>query len=186
MPREGIFIREGSLGDCCFLLCILAVGDSCLPCPDKNSSTSVRREPNIGVRRSRTALGDRCISMPTMFSVPGGTPVGRGRRGISPAWLSGNSFSTERVPLGVRGAERPRLREAARRAARQWGRRRRPKGASPENYRFPPARVNLCKEVRRGGAPPFTGGGPQGRTAAVAKPPTLALGRELPVPTHPR
>ena len=91
----------------------------CLPCPDKNSSTSVRREPNIGVRRSRTALGDRCTPEPTMFSVPGGTPVGRGRRGISPAWLSGNSFSTERVPLGVRGAERPRLREAARRAARQ-------------------------------------------------------------------
>ena len=85
-------------------------GDFCLPCPDKNSSTSVRREPNIGVRRSRTTMGDRCISMPTMFSVPGGTPVGRGRRGISPAWLSGNSFSTERVPLGVRGAERPRKR----------------------------------------------------------------------------
>ena len=83
-------------------------GDPCLLYPDKNSSTSVRREPNIGVRRSRTALGDRCIPMPTMFSVPGGTPVGRGRRGISPAWLSGNSFSTERVPLGVRGAERPR------------------------------------------------------------------------------
>ena len=54
------------------------------PCPDKNSSTSVRREPNIGVRRSRTALGDRCISMPTMFSVPGGTPVGRGCQGFPP------------------------------------------------------------------------------------------------------
>ena len=89
-------------------------GDSCLPCPDKNSSTSVRREPNIGVRRSRTTMGDRCTPMPTMFSVPGGTPVGRGRRGISPAWLSGNSFSTERVPLGVRGAERPRKKREGR------------------------------------------------------------------------
>ena len=56
-------------------------------------------------------MGDRCTPEPTMFRVPGGTPVGRGRRGISLAWLSGNSFSTERVPLGVRGAERPRLRE---------------------------------------------------------------------------
>ena len=165
-------------------------GDLCLLYPDKNSSTSVRREPNIGVRWSRTALGDRCIPMPTMFSVPGGTPVGRGRRGISPAWLSGDSFSIERVTLGVRGAERPRLREAARRAARQWGRRRRPKGTSPENYRFPPARVNLCKEVRRGGAPPQRGcggipphksaGGPQARSVAAAKPPTLALGRGPP------
>ena len=80
----------------------------CLPCPDKNSSTSVRREPNIGVRRSRTTMGDRCISMPTMFSVPGGTPVGGDCQGISLGWLSGNSFSIERVPLGVRGAERPR------------------------------------------------------------------------------
>ena len=59
-------------------------------------------------------MGDCCISMPTMFSVPGGTPVGRGWRGISPAWLSGNSFSTERVPLGVRGAERPRKKREGR------------------------------------------------------------------------
>ena len=51
-------------------------------------------------------MGDRCISMPTMFSVPGGTPVGRGRRGISPAWLSGNSFSIERVTLEAWRAER--------------------------------------------------------------------------------
>ena len=96
-------------------------GDLCLPCPDKNSSTSVRREPNIGVRRSRTAMGDCCTPEPTMFSVPGGTPVGRGWRGISPAWLSGDSFSIERVTLGVRGAERPRIRQAGRRPARQKG-----------------------------------------------------------------
>ncbi len=83
-------------------------GDFCLPCPDKNSSTSVRREPNIGVRRSRTTMGGRCTPEPTMFSVPGGTPVGRDCQGISLGWLSGNSFSIERVPLGVRGAERPR------------------------------------------------------------------------------
>ena len=38
------------------------------------------------------------------------------------------------------------------------GRRRRPKDTLPENYRSPPARVSLCEEVRRGGAPPFTGG----------------------------
>ena len=146
-------------------------GDFYLLYPDKNSSTSVRREPNIGVRRSRTALGDRCIPMPTMFSVPGGTPVGRGRRGISPAWLSGNSFSTERVPLGVWGTECPhKNRQAGRRPARE-GRRSRPPPFSAEDYRFPPARVRLCEEVRRGGAPPFTAGGPQARTAAAAKPP---------------
>ena len=28
VPREGIFIREGGLGDNCLLLCILAVGGS--------------------------------------------------------------------------------------------------------------------------------------------------------------
>ena len=37
-----------------------------------------------------------------------------------------------------------------------------------------------------GGAPPLTGDGPQARTAAAAKPPTLALGRGPPVPTRPR
>ena len=97
-------------------------GDPCLPRPDKNSSTSVRREPNIGVRRSRTTMGDRCISMPTMFSVPGGTPVGGDCLGFSLGWLSGNSFSTERVPLGVWGTECPHInRQAGRRPARQRG-----------------------------------------------------------------
>ena len=125
-------------------------GDFCLPCPDKNSSTSVRREPNIGVRRSRTTLGDRCISMPTMFSVPGGTPVGGDCQGISLGWLSGNSFSTERVPLGVWGTECPHITGGPGAARpRERGRRRRPKSVFPKNYQFPPARVSLCKEVKR-------------------------------------
>ena len=59
-------------------------------------------------------MGDRCTPEPTMFSVPGGTPVGRDCQGISLGWLSGNSFSTERVPLGARGAERPRYGRAGR------------------------------------------------------------------------
>ena len=52
-------------------------------------------------------MGDRCISMPTMFSVPGGTPVGGDCQGISLGWLSGDSFSIERVTLGVWGTECP-------------------------------------------------------------------------------
>ena len=77
-------------------------------------------------------MGDRCIPEPTMFSVPGGTPVGRGRRGISPAWLSGNSFSIERVPLGVRGAGRPRYGRAGRSPATAEGRRSRPQARLAE------------------------------------------------------
>ena len=73
---------------------------------------------------------------------PGGYPPWRGPgagpgwrdwegRLASLPWLSGNSFSIERVPLGVRGAERPRKggvgefphinRQAGRRPARQKG-----------------------------------------------------------------
>ena len=107
---RGFLSGKGALVTAVFFSASWQWGDFCLLYPDKNSSTSVRREPNIGVRRSRAALGDRCISMPTMFSVPGGTPVGGDCQGISLGWLSGNSFSTERVPLGVRGAERPRKR----------------------------------------------------------------------------
>ena len=137
-------------------------GDFCLPCPDKNSSTSVRREPNIGVRRSRTALGDRCISMPTMFSVPGGTPVGGDCQGISLGWLSGNSFSTERVPLGVWGTECPHIREGR----AQPGHGRGPPAGGPKvlprkNYRSPPPAA----------AGKNPAGGPQARTAAAAQPP---------------
>ena len=128
-PVRGFLSGCGALVAAVFFSASWQWGDFCLPCPDKNSSTSVRREPNIGVRRSRTALGDRCISMPTMFSVPGGTPVGRGRRGISPAWLSGNSFSIERVPLGARGAERPRLWEGR---------------AQPGHGRGPPKAAQRC------------------------------------------
>ena len=121
-PVRGFLSGRGPLVTAVYFSASWQWGDFCLPCPDKNSSTSVRREPNIGVRRSRTALGDRCISMPTMFSVPGGTPVGGDCQGISLGWLSGNSFSTERVPLGVRGAERPHInRQAGRRPARQRG-----------------------------------------------------------------
>ena len=141
-------------------------GDPCLPCPDKNSSTSVRREPNIGVRRSRTALGDRCIPMPTMFSVPGGTPVGGDCQGISLGWLSGNSFSTERVPLGVRGAERPRLREG-------------PPAGGPKVFfrKTTDSHPSAAAGKKRAG-------GPQGRSAGAAKPPTPALGRGLPTPAR--
>ena len=106
---RGFLSGRGALVAAVFFSASWQWGDLCLPCPDKNSSTSVRREPNIGVRGSRTALGDRCTSEPTMFSVPGGTPVGGGWRGISPAWLSGNSFSIERVPLGVWGTECPHI-----------------------------------------------------------------------------
>ena len=141
---RGFLSGKGALVTAVFFSASWQWGDFCPPCPDKNSSTSVRREPNIGVRRSRTAMGDCCISMPTMFSVPGGTPVGRGRRGISLGWLSGNSFSIERVPLGVRGAERPRLRETGRRPARQR-RRSRPPSPSAEGHRFPPARGSILE-----------------------------------------
>ncbi len=92
-------------------------GDLCLLYPDKNSSTSVRREPNIGVRRSRTAMGDCCISMPTMFSVPGGTPSAGIAKGDAPlaSFLPYLSRSKDRV--GGRGAKRPRLREGPPKAA---------------------------------------------------------------------
>ena len=65
-------------------------------------------------------MGDRCISMPTMFSVPGGTPVGGDCQGLSLGWLSGDSFSIERVTLGARGAERPRIREGPPKAAQRY------------------------------------------------------------------
>ena len=73
-PVRGFLSGRGALVAAVYSSASWQWGDFCLPCPDKNSSTSVRREPNIGVRRSRTTMGDRCISMPTMFSVPGGTP----------------------------------------------------------------------------------------------------------------
>ena len=124
-------------------------GDFCLPCPDKNSSTSVRREPNIGVRRSRTAMSDRCISMPTMFSVPGGTPVGGDCQGISLGWLSGNSFSTERVPLGVWGTECPHITGGPGAARPRERAAQPPTSPSRKDYQFSPTCVGLCKEDKR-------------------------------------
>ena len=133
VPREGIFIREGGLGDSCFFSASWQQGDLCPPCPDKNSSTSVRREPNIGVRRSRTAMGDCCISMPTMFSVPGGTPSAGIAKGDAPlaSFLPYLSRSKDRVG-GFGGRSAPVGR----------GRRRRPIGPSRRDRRSPPARVS--------------------------------------------
>ena len=173
---RGFLSGRGALVTAVFFSASWQWGDLCLPCPDKNSSTSVRREPNIGVRRSRTTMGDRCISMPTMFSVPGGTPVGRGRRGISPAWLSGNSFSTERVPLGVRGAERPRLREG--RAQPGHGRggaaaHPRPRQRATDSH--PPASAGQKRQA--GHRPARQKGG-----EAAYKP----ASQRLPIPTRPR
>ena len=175
-PVRGFLSGKEGLGDSCFFSASWQQGDLCPPCPDKNSSTSVRREPNIGVRRSRTALGDRCISMPTMFSVPGGTPVGGDCQGISLGWLSGNSFSTERVPLGVRGAERPRFREG--RAQPGHGRRL-PQAAqrcSPGKLPIPTRPREPLQRGEKGRSAPAKGGvgefpphksagGPQARTA---------------------
>ena len=107
------------LGDFCFLLCILAVGDSCLPCPDKNSSTSVRREPNIGVRRSRTTMGDRCTPEPTMFSVPGGTPSAGIAKGSPLAGFLGTLSPQKEFPWGSGGRSAP---ACGRRAAGPHGR----------------------------------------------------------------
>ena len=73
-PVRGFLSGCGALVTAVYSSASWQWGDPYLLCPDKNSSTSVRREPNIGVRRSRTTMGDRCISEPTMFSVPGGTP----------------------------------------------------------------------------------------------------------------
>ena len=79
----------------------------CLPRPDKNSSTSVRREPNIGVRRSRTTMGDRCISMPTMFSVPGGTPSAGIAKGSPLAGFLGTLSPQKEFPWGSGGRSAP-------------------------------------------------------------------------------
>ena len=96
-------------------------------------------------------MGDRCISMPTMFSVPGGTPVGGDCQGISLGWLSGDSFSIERVTLGVWGTECPHKNTAGGPKTRTVeGRRSRLPPSSAEDYRFPPARGSFMKS----GAPP--------------------------------
>ena len=73
-----------------------------------------------------------CKGTPPEIGGPGGYPPWRGPgagpgwrdwegRLASLPWLSGDSFSIERVTLGVRGAERPRIRKAGRRPARQKG-----------------------------------------------------------------
>ena len=106
-PVRGFFSGKGILVIPSFFSASWQWGDSCLPGPDKNSSTSVRREPNIGVRRSRTALGDRCISEPTMFSVPGGTPSAGIAKGDPLAGFLGTLSPQKEFPWGAGGRSAP-------------------------------------------------------------------------------
>ena len=73
-------------------------------------------------------------------------------------------------PRGVGNGVSPHHGRAGRSPATGGGRRRRPKGVFSENYRSPPARVSLYKEVRRGGAPPHTGGPGNARPRQRAAP----------------
>ena len=86
----------------------------------------------------------------TQGDCQGGCPLG---------WLSGDSFSIERVTLGARGAERPRIREGPPKAAHKFVSQRPPVPTRPRQ-RAKPA------------------GGPQGRSGAAAKPPTGPSSRD--------
>ena len=129
-------------------------GDLCLPYPDKNSSTSVRREPNIGVRWSRTALGDRCIPMPTMFSVPGGTPSAGIAKGSPLAGFLGTLSPQKEFPWGSGGRSAPVY---GRRAAGPLGSG--GEAAHPVSQRLPvPTRPRQRAKIGRRAAGPRCGG----------------------------
>ncbi len=90
---------------------------------------------------------------PRKLGVQGGYPPWRGPgagpgwrvwegRLASLPWLSGNSFSTERVPLGVWGTECPHITGGPGAARPRERRRSRLPPSLAEDYRFPPARVS--------------------------------------------
>ena len=96
--------------------------DLCFLCPDKNAALSFSwREPAVD-RAAPNCFGRSLHPRADDVLRTGRYAVGGDCQGISLGWLSGNSFSIERVPREVWRAERlHRNRQAGRRPARQKG-----------------------------------------------------------------
>ena len=110
-----------------------------------------------------------------------------GGGGFPPPGFLGTLSPQKEFPWGSGGRSAP-VTAGGPKARTEEGRRRRPKGVPPETYRSPPARVSLCKGVRRGGAPPFTGGpgAARPRERAARRRPKGAFPKKPPTPTRPR